>query len=134
MTRRSWAILALLLVFPSPARAEDRDRTPVGVASFTLGLASIALSGADCIITYRSVSDGRAHEANPWLVPHVRAHGIGPTMAGKFGVDVAEELGLRYVANRWPEHRKTVLAARIAMVGVRAYVVGRNIQVLRGTR
>lgn len=125
-----------LLVFgvARVARAEDHDRSPVGVTSFTLGLASIGLSAADSIITYRAVSDGRAHEANPLLVPFVRSHGIGPTMAGKFAVDAGEEIGLRYIAHRWPAHKKTVMIARLAAVGVKGFVVAQNIRVLRAAQ
>lgn len=123
-----------LLLLPSASHAEDHDRTPLGIANFTLGTTYIGLSAADAIITYRAVSDGRAREANPLLVPFVESHGIGKTMAAKFAVNVGTELGLRYIEHRWPERQKTVLAARIAAVAVQGYVVARNLRVLRESR
>ena len=130
---RAWLVVVLLML-PMPSHAEDHDRSPVAVASFAAGLTSISLSAADALITYRSVSDGRAREANPLLVPFVRSHGIGKTMVGKFAVDAGVEGVLRYISHRYPERRKTVFIARLAADSMKAYVVVHNLHVLRGTK
>jgi dipeptide/tripeptide permease len=131
--RLSAVVVALLMALMSAqvAHAEDHDRDRVAVTSFTLGLASISLSFADAIITYRAVKSGRAREANPLLVPFVETHGIGKTMIAKVGVDFGQELGLRYIAHRWPERKKTVMIARVAAVGLKGFVVAHNVHELR---
>lgn len=133
-TGRVVVVLALLLGAGTAAHAEDHDRSRLAIASLAAGTASIGLSAADAWITYRAVSDGLAREANPWLVPYVESHGIGRTMAAKFAIDVGGEAGLRYIEHRWPKQQKAVLAAKLAMVGVRGFVVAHNLRVLRSTR
>lgn len=122
----------LVMVFAQSASAEDRGR--IEIANLAAGVTYIGLASADAVITYRSVSDGRAREANPLLVPFVESHGIGRTMGAKLAVNIGMELGLRYIERRWPESRKSVLLARIAAVGVQGFVVAHNLRVLRGVR
>lgn len=126
--------VALLVAWPALAHAEDHDRSRLGVASFAASMVNVGLSGADALITYKAVKAGQARESNPWLVPHVEAHGIGRTMAAKFAINVGTELGLRYVEKRWPEQKKAVLLARLASIGINGYAVAHNLRVLRGAR
>lgn len=126
--------MVLLGAVVSPVYAADHDRSRLAIANIAAGTVYIGLSAADAIVTYRAVSDGRAREANPLLVPFVRSHGIGKTMAAKFGINIGTELGLRYIEHRWPDSQKAVLAARISAVAVQGYVVAHNLRVLREAR
>ena len=125
--------LALLLALvPATVRAEDHDRSPLGIANFAASMINVGLSGADALITYKAVKAGQARETNPWLVPHVKAHGIGKTMVVKFAINLGTEVGYRYIEHKWPERKKTVLGMRLASIAVNGYAVAHNLRVLHG--
>lgn len=131
---KTFLLVVVLLVVPSLAQAEDHPRDRLSVANFAAGVASVGLASADAWITYRAVSRGEAEEANPWLVPHVKAHGIGPTMAAKLAINVGTEIGFHYIERRWPNSKKALLGARLATIAVNGYAVAHNLRVLRGGR
>ena len=125
-------VVAVLLLFPSPVRAEDHARDRLSVALLAAGTVNVGLSAWDAGLTYRAVKSHQANEANPLIVPFVEAHGIGSAMVGKLAIDAGVIGGMAYIAKRWPGSKRAMLGGHIAQAAVKMFVISHNMRVLRG--
>ena len=125
-------LCVIFLLLSSLAHAEDHPRDRLSVAIFAAGTVNVGLSAWDAALTYRAVKSHRAHESNPWIVPAVEAHGIGPAMVGKLAIDTGVTVGMSYIAKRWPGSKPAILGGFIAQAAIKGIVIRHNMRVLQG--
>lgn len=130
-------ILLLLLAQPLSAQGLMHRITEAIESDVTFSIASGATVGLD-IADYRTtqicVKDypERCREANVFLVPLVKQHGIDKVMVGTLAVKLGLVAGLALVRWQRPDWKFATSGSMLMLGGVQVGVVASNLHTLQG--